>query len=183
MNEPLIGEIRSIAFNYAPKGWAFCNGQLLPITQNQALFSVLGVAFGGNGTTNFALPNLQGRVPVGIGQGAGLSNYSMGTLGGTESVTLNQTQLPTHTHPITGTLQVATAAEDKSPVDGLPATAPAAGAQNVYNPGPKNTTMGAPGGISGTTASQGGNAPHENRQPYLATNFVIALVGIYPSRD
>src|SRR6202051_1800345 len=98
--QPYIGEIRAISFNFPPKGWAFCNGQLLPINQNQALFSILGTQYGGNGTTNFALPNLQGIVPIGQGQGSGLSPFTVGETGGEQTVTLTPSQMPRHSHPL-----------------------------------------------------------------------------------
>ena len=178
MDSPYLGEIRSIAFGYAPKGWALCNGQLLPVNQNQALFSLLGTTYGGNGTTTFALPNLQGRVPVGTGQGTNLSNYPLGAALGNESVTLLQTQIPQHTHPVVGTLTPGNSPQDTTPAGNYPAS----GGLNAFNPGPKNVAMLPANSISGMTGMTGGNQTHENRQPYLATNFVIALQGIYPSR-
>lgn len=177
MDEPYIGEIRPISFTYAPKGWAFCNGQSLPINQNQALYSLLGVQFGGNGTTTFNLPDLRSRVPVGTGQLAGGSSYAQGTGGGTESVTLTQNQMPTHMHPFTGSLQTSDSAEQVSPANNLPA----AGGFSQYVSGPSNTIMG--NIISGSTTNAGSGQGHENRQPYTALNYVIALVGIYPSRQ
>ncbi|RYY14457.1 MAG: phage tail protein, partial [Cytophagaceae bacterium] len=116
MDSPYLGEIRSIAFGFAPKGWALCNGQLLAVNQNQALFSLLGTTYGGNGQTTFALPNLQGRVPVGTGQLPGGTTYTLGMMAGTESVSLQQGQLPPHTHAVTGTLQAGSGADDSSPV-------------------------------------------------------------------
>ncbi|MDB5268893.1 MAG: hypothetical protein JWP58_1933 [Hymenobacter sp.] len=178
MDEPYLGEIRAIAYDYAPKGWAFCAGQTLPINSNQALFSLLGTTYGGNGVTTFNLPNLQGRVPVGIGQLPGGGSYVLGQQGGNESVTLTQAQLPAHIHPITGTMKSGSAGEET----GAPGDYPAPGTVSMYAAGTKNAIMGAANGITGTTAAQGGSAPHDNRMPYLATYYVIALQGIFPSR-
>lgn len=179
MDEPLLGEIRSIAINYAPKGWAFCSGQLLPINQNQALFSLLGTTYGGNGITTFGLPNLMGRVPVGAGQLAGGASYPLGQPAGSDSVSLLQSQMPSHTHTITGTMATSASGDDLSPVGGYPA----GGGRAIYASGPKNTTLGPANSIMGTTTQQGGNQPHDNHQPYLATYFVIALQGVFPSRS
>jgi microcystin-dependent protein len=176
MDEPYLGEIRPIGISFAPKGWAFCNGQLLPLAQNQALYSLLGTTFGGNGQTTFGLPDLRSRIPVGAGQGPGLSPYTQGQVGGTEQVTLLATQLPQHTHPFTGSLQTSPDQDEGNPNQQLPAV----GTLNQYSNGTKNTAMG--GTISGTTTSIGGSQGHENRMPYQTLNYVIALVGIYPSR-
>ena len=177
MDEPYLGEIRSIAIPYAPRGWAFCNGQLMTVNSNQALFSLLGTTYGGDGRTTFALPDLRGRVPVGIGQLAGGSNYVLGQRGGQESVTLTQDQLGAHTHPVTGTIQAAAGNDDAAPSGDYP------GGGNIamYGTGSKGPAMGAI--TPGTTAAQGGSQPHDNRMPYLATNYVIAIQGIYPSRS
>ncbi|UOQ96785.1 tail fiber protein [Hymenobacter sp. 5317J-9] len=178
MSEPYIGELRAIGFNFAPKGWALCNGQLLPINQNQALFSVIGTTYGGNGTTNFALPNLQSRVALGSGQGPGLQNYVLGQTGGNEGVALTPAQLPVHTHVVSGTMQAGAAADDTNPAGNYPGS----GQRNMYSDGPKNATLGTPNFVKGQTASMGSGVPHENHQPYLATYFVIALTGVFPSR-
>jgi microcystin-dependent protein len=175
MDEPFIGEIRPISFNYAPKGWAFCNGQLLPINSNQALFSLLGVTFGGDGRTTFALPDLRSRVPVGTGQGPGLANYLQGQQAGTESVTLTADQMPAHTHPVTGTMQTAEIGEANSPKNSF-----LTGDANAQYGTPANATMGAT--VKGTTTNIGSGQAHENRQPVLGLNYVIALSGLYPSR-
>jgi microcystin-dependent protein len=178
MDEPYIGEIRAIAFNYAPRGWAFCNGQLLAINQNQALFSLLGTTYGGNGQTTFALPNLQSRVAVGAGQGPGLQNYVLGQQAGNETVTLTQDQMPAHTHSVTGTMQAGAGSDESGPGGNFPG----GGVSRHYSTGPKNATLGPANALKGQTATQGANQPHDNRQPYLATYFVIALQGIFPSR-
>jgi microcystin-dependent protein len=177
MDEPYLGEIHLIASNYAPKGYAFCNGQLLAISQNQALFSLLGTTFGGNGQTTFALPDLRSRIPVGSGALAGGSSYVQGQVGGVEQVTLLASQIPAHTHQITGTIQTSDFAEANAPANNLPAVE----GHSQFTTGAANVQMGS--AVAGTTGGTGGSAPHENRQPYLALNYVIALVGIYPSRE
>ena len=165
MSDPFIGEIKVISFNFAPNGWAFCNGQLLQISQNQALFSILGTTYGGDGRTTFALPNLQGRMPVHQGQG-----FSLGQRGGEVAHTLTVNEMPAHNHPAMG----AASATGFSPNGTV--WAPADGALE-YEAAP-NTTM-SPAAI----ANVGGGQPHENEAPYLVLNFVIALVGIFPSHN
>ena len=165
MSDPFIGEIKVISFNFPPKGWAFCNGQLLPINQNQALFSILGTMYGGNGQTTFALPNLQARMPVHQSQG-----INVGQVGGEATHTLTINEMPAHNHPGMG----APAPDGSSPNGTV--WAPAEGALE-YSPAP-NTTMN-PAAIANT----GGSQPHQNEAPYLVLNFVIALVGIFPSRN
>ncbi len=165
MAEPFLSEIKLVSFNFPPKGWAYCNGQLLPINQNQALFALLGTTYGGNGQTNFALPNMQGKLPLHVGNG-----HTLGETGGAASVTLNQAQMPMHSHPLEAT-------------DGNGATSNPSGAylgrvNNLYGQASNLTTM-APGSV--TTA--GGSQPHNNMMPYLTLNFVIALQGIFPSRN
>jgi microcystin-dependent protein len=171
MSEPFIAEVKLFAGNFAPRGWAFCNGQILSIAQNTALFSLLGTTYGGNGTTTFALPDLRSRSPISAGQGPGLPNYQLGQTGGVAAVTLLAGQLPAHNH----SLAAAGAATTGTPSSGV-ALATTATAK-VYR-GPTNlTTMALP------LTSTGGNQAHENRQPYLGLNFIIALQGIYPSRN
>lgn len=165
MAEPFIGEIKMVAFTYAPRGWAFCNGQLLPINQNQALFSLLGTTFGGDGRTTFALPNLQGRTPIHAN-----TTHPLGQAGGAEAQTLSITQLPSHAHSLNA-LQAD--ASQRSPGGRLPAYA----AEDTYARGTTLVTMYPP-----TLADAGGGQSHPNMQPYLVLNFVIALQGIYPSR-
>ena len=166
MSDPYIGEIKVISFNFPPKGWAFCNGQLLAINQNQALFSILGTMYGGNGQTNFALPNLQGRIPV--HQGAG---YTVGQAAGEAAHTLTINETPAHTHP--GAAQSTASTPGISPAGAIWATAPTP----AFSPAP-NTQLN-PAAVS----TAGGSQPHENQSPYLVLNFVIALVGIFPSRN
>lgn len=176
MDEPYLGEIRPIASTYAPRNWAFCNGQILNIAQNQGLFALLGTQFGGNGVNTFALPDLRSRIPVGAGQMVGGSTYTQGQTGGQDQVALQTTQIPPHTHQLTATLQTSDSPESSDPTNNLPAT----GGRNQFSSGAANATMGA---ITGTTATAGASQPHENRMPYVAINYVIALVGLYPSRS
>ena len=168
MSTPFLGEIRIFPYNFAPRGWALCNGQILSIAQNTALFSLLGTTYGGNGQTTFALPDLRGRVPNSSGQGPGLSSYSLGQVGGTEAVTLTQQELPSHNHAVNSTNADATSSR---PGGNFPA------AGGGYNSAPSNNM--APAMI----ANAGGNQPHNNVQPYLTLNYCIALEGIYPSRN
>jgi microcystin-dependent protein len=169
--DPLLGEIMLVPYNFAPRGWAFCSGQILPIAQNTALFSLLGTTYGGNGQTTFALPDLRGRCALSSGQGPGLSNYSLGQLSGTETVTLIGNQLPIHSHTVAAVDDDATAS---TPTNALPANIVAKG----YSKAAGNTNMN-PTMIGGG----GGNQPHPNLQPYLALNYCIALEGIFPSRN
>jgi len=164
MSEPFLGEIKIISWNFPPKGWAFCNGTLLPINQNQALFSILGTTYGGDGRVNFGLPNLQGRSPVHVGDG-----IALGELGGETTHTLNISELPAHNH-------VPVAAN-------VPPSLPGAGGSLwTTNPNLYNTTADSamnPACILPT----GGSQPHENMSPYLVLNFIIALQGIFPSQN
>jgi microcystin-dependent protein len=181
MSEPYLGEIRVTSFNFAPRGWALCNGQLLAIQQNTALFSLLGTFYGGNGISTFALPNLQGRIPIHAGQGNGLSPYVLGENGGTETVTLTYNQMPQHNHLVSASSNFGTsdapsgnllgATNSGSPHD------PIKGQLDFVTTAP-NTTMEA-----ATISQTGSNLPHANLQPYLVVNFIIALQGIFPSRN
>src|SRR5438270_9103075 len=168
MAEPFLSEIRIMSFDFAPKGWAMCNGQLLPINQNQALFSLLGTTFGGDGRVNFGLPNLQGNVPIGVGSG-----HTLGEKGGTQSVTLSISQIPTHTHVASG---VNVAASTADPTAALLAQAPQALGQIYISP-PSNLGAMNPGSIGNVRGSQA----HLNMQPFLTLTFCIALQGIFPS--
>jgi microcystin-dependent protein len=173
--DPFIGEITMVGFNYAPVGWAFCDGSLLPIQQYQALFSLIGTTYGGDGQTTFALPNLRGRVPIHAGQGAGLSSRALGTTGGEENVTLQPSQLPAHTHPLVANQAAATTTSLK---DAQPFQSP----QPIYGTGTP-VKLNAQSITPSITSAGGGNQQaHENRQPYLVLNFIIALEGVYPSR-
>jgi microcystin-dependent protein len=178
VSDQFVGEIRVFALNFAPSGWAFCDGQLLAISQNAALFSLLGTNFGGNGTSTFGLPNLQGSVPLNWGQGPGLSSYELGEVGGEPTVTLVASTVPAHTHPL------------------LASPHPA----NLNFPGPQNALARSspaeiytlPGGTpppplqplaAGALGTVGGSQPHNNLMPYLTLNFCIALTGIFPARN
>lgn len=165
--QPFLGEIRMVSFNFAPKNWASCNGQLLPIAQNNALFSLLGTNYGGNGQTTFALPNFQGRVPIHQGRGLGLSEYAHGQTGGQENVTLSAREIPVHNHFLP------TGKEDISG-DGSNTSE----AVNFVSCGKGSIET----KYSIQTYPEGGSQPHENMQPYLVCNFIIALEGIYPER-
>src|SRR5579871_1626066 len=166
MSEPFIGEIKIISWNFPPKGWAFCNGALIPINQNQALFSILGTTYGGDGRTTFGLPNLQGRSPVHVGNG-----IALGELGGEQNHTLNISELCAHTHtPVGG----GTTGLGANPTNNLPGTNTSA---KFYAPSP-NTAMN-PADITPT----GGGQAHNNMSPYLVLNFIIALQGIFPSQN
>ena len=184
MSEPFLGQICPFGFNFAPRGWAMCNGQILPIAQNTALFSLLGTTYGGNGQTTFALPNLQSRVPLHFGQGAGLSSYSLGQAAGTESVTLlqnNMPQMPVNL-PITATLKTSNEEGDNArPAGRFPA---ALTSGSGYVSATDNSTMAA-GAVTGNVSGivGGGSQPVPVLQPYLAINFCIALEGIFPSRN
>jgi len=173
MADPFVAEIRIFPFNFAPKGWAFCNGQLLPISQNTALFSLLGTFYGGDGKSTFALPNLQGSAPIHQGQGPGLSEYFLGQLGGSQTVTLLESEMPAHPH------QLRASAGDADLQSPGPANvlALSAGAF-AYNPSTSGLVQMAPQAL----APAGGDLPHNNMQPYLTLNFNIALQGVFPPR-
>jgi microcystin-dependent protein len=171
MAEPFLGEIRMFGFNFAPQGWAMCNGQLLPISQNTALFSLLGTFYGGNGTSTFALPNLQSRVAVHQGQGAGLSTYALGQEGGSENVTLTPGQMPQHTHTVGVNGSAATSSRPGGTVPGRTTA-------DAYGAAPDGSRMNA--AMIGAT---GGGQAHPNIEPFLVLNFCIALQGIFPSRN
>jgi microcystin-dependent protein len=164
MATPFIGEIKMIAFNFPPKNYAFCDGGILPIAQNQALFSLLGTTYGGTGVTTFALPNLQGRMPAGVGAG-----FPLGQIGGEEAHTLQVNEMPAHTHPVLAVTRVGTQAS--------PAGNFLAAHRGGYSEAPQ--TLLAPG----TLANAGGSQPHFNMPPYLTIPFVIAVYGVYPTRS
>lgn len=172
MTDPFVGEIRAFPFNFAPKGWAMCNGQLIAIAQNTALFSLLGTTYGGDGRSTFALPNLQGSIPVHAGQAPGLSDYMLGQSGGSATVSLLVSQMPAHTHAVAAS---ASEAGSRSPSGQLFANE--AGGVMSYAP------PGTPVGLASQAVGQaGGGAPHNNMAPTLTLNFCIALQGIYPPR-
>jgi len=170
MSEPFIAEIRIFAGNFAPRGWAFCNGQLLPVSQNTALFSLIGTTYGGDGRTTTALPNLQGRAPMHPGRGPGLTDKRLGERGGVETVTLTEAQMPNHNHTWNASFQDADRPDPAGNFFGR-------GNQDyasVNNLGDMASQM---------LPSTGGSQAHNNMQPYLTMNYIIALVGLYPSRS
>lgn len=185
MAEPYIGTIQAYGFNYAPRGWALCQGQTMAIQQNSTLFALLGTIYGGNGQTTFQLPNLGGRAPVGQGQSPGTSPYAIGQIAGTETVTLTSQQMPTHSHsmnastttgttaaPAAGNVLGAAAGQDDSTLNPVAVT--------IYAPAPATPTIALAAASIGVT---GGSQPFSVMQPYLAINWSIALEGIYPSRN
>jgi len=172
MAEPFVGEIRMFAGTFAPRGWASCDGQLLAVSQNDALFSLLGTIYGGDGRTTFGLPDLRGRIPIHAGSGPGLSQRRLGEIGGAENVTLTANELPSHTHPArcfdgNGTVP--------GPQDAVWARSPHG---TLYSGNPPDTAM-SPSAIQNT----GGSQSHDNMMPYQCIHFIIALLGIYPSRN
>jgi microcystin-dependent protein len=171
---PFIAEIKLFAGNFAPRDYAMCNGQLLPISQNQALFSLIGTMYGGNGTTTFGLPDLRGRVPIHQGQGPGLTNRVLGEMGGSETVTLTANELPPHTHNLQANTGPGTSV---APVNGAVLAASTA-RDKVYGTAVPNAVMSAQ-----SIGPAGSGLPHANMQPYLAVNFIIAIQGIFPSRN
>jgi microcystin-dependent protein len=180
MSEPFLSEIKLVSFNFPPKGWALCNGQLLPINQNQALFALLGTTYGGNGQTNFALPNLRGQVPIHIGNG-----HTLGEAAGSTAVTVNIQQLATHVHALNAQTQVVLPdVIPQDPTNQIPAAAQVAlqggnsAAANIYAQ-PASLVPMNPQAVSNV----GGSQAHNNMMPYLVLNFIIALQGIFPSRN
>ena len=175
-----IGMIKIFAGNFAPRGWALCNGQLLPVNQYQAVFAILGVTYGGNGTTNFAVPNLCSRVPLGTGQGIGLSTYQLGQTAGVEAVTLTINNLPTHTHALTGSIKIPvndSNADADNPTGaylGTPAESIYSSSQNSFAADPVSTLA---------NSVTGANLPISVQQPVLALNYIICLEGLFPSRN
>ena len=166
MGQPYIGEIRMVGFSFPPNGWMFCNGQLLPISENEVLFQVIGTMYGGDGQETFALPNLQSRVPMHFGP-----NTTQATMAGTEQETLTVQQIPTHTHPLLGTNNLGTAKIPTNQVLAQSATG------SLYQLGDVDVTM-APNSVTPV----GGSQPHENMQPFLTLSFIISLFGIFPSQ-
>lgn len=182
-----VGEIILVGFNFAPAGWAFCDGSLLPISENETLFQLIGTTYGGDGESTFALPDLRGRIPLGTGQGPALQNYTLAQTGGSETITLTVTQLPSHAHPIDTSALTASlkcrngAGNQRTPVGNVHAIE-AAGATMPYSSASANATMnGDPIDITGV-ADAGGIEPHDNIQPYLGLNFCISLFGVFPGQ-
>jgi microcystin-dependent protein len=174
MADPFVGEIRMVGFNFTPAGWAQCNGQLMPIAQNTALFSLLGTMYGGNGTSTFALPNLQGSAPMHRGQGAGLTQRSIGEKGGAASITLTEAEMPAHTH---GARSNAGGPTTSDPTNAI-WTSVSRTASPPYAPANNLVAM-----SSSALQSSGGSQPHNNMQPFLVVNFIIALQGTFPPRN
>jgi microcystin-dependent protein len=174
MSNPFLAEIRIFAGNFAPKAWALCDGQLLPISQNTALFSLLGTTYGGDGKSNFALPNMQGSAPMQPGQGAGLSLRDLGETNGEQTVTLLDTEMPAHSHGV----EAATSGGLTNPASNVWASG-AKGHPSAYAPANASTVQMSPFGMS----ISGGNLPHNNMSPYLCLTFIIALQGVFPPRS
>jgi microcystin-dependent protein len=172
MADPFVAEIRIFPFNFAPRGWAWCDGQLLPLSQNTALFSLLGTTYGGNGESNFALPDLQGRAPMHPGQGPGLSLHDLGETGGSETVTLLESEIPSHSHSYRCNNQTA---DSGIPTDSSVARTTFNAYQSTVN---ANLTQMTPQALT----PAGGDQPHNNLQPYLTFYFAIALQGVFPPR-
>jgi len=172
MSEPFIAEIRIFAGNFAPRNWAFCDGLLLPISQHTALFSLIGTTYGGDGRTTTALPNLKGRAPMHPGNGPGLTSRRLGQKGGRETETLSEAQIPNHTHSLRGTVSRGSASQPQG---------------NAFNRSVGETAYHTPTNLTGMSAAMaantGGSQAHNNMQPFLTLNFIIALVGLYPSRS
>lgn len=175
MSEPFIAEIRIFAGSFSPRGWAFCNGQLLPIAQNTALFSLTGTTYGGDGRSTFALPDLRGRAPLHAGQGPGLTDRRLGEKGGAATVTLTEAQMPVHGH---GDIRASSGGPDSASPDGAIWAGDRRSRARVYSDGAADVHM-APEALE----TAGGSYPHNNRQPGLGLNFIIALVGLFPSRS
>jgi microcystin-dependent protein len=169
--DPFVAEIRIVPFNFAPKGWSFCDGQILPILQNTALFSLLGTVYGGDGQSTFGLPNFQGSVPIGSGQGSGLNNYALGQTGGEQAVALISNEIPSHVHQMQA---VGTAGTKQSPSGNSWASS----TTRQFSGLTPNAAMG-PTALSVTGSSQ----PHNNMMPFLTLNFIIAMQGIFPPRS
>jgi microcystin-dependent protein len=174
MTQPFVGQVISVGFTFAPVGWQLCDGSLLPISNYQALYTLIGTTYGGDGVNTFAVPDLRGRVPLGMGQGTGLPPYVQGQRAGSESVTLVANQVGSHTHPLMASTKAGSAfnpannlALGQSPVTQVP----------VYGPAPSNTSL-APAAIGNSI----GGVPHENRQPLVALTYIISLFGVYPTQ-
>jgi microcystin-dependent protein len=176
MSDPFIGEIRLFAGNFAPHGWAFCDGQIMQIASNTALYSILGTTYGGDGKTTFALPNLKGRIPIHFGQGPGLTKHELGDVVGSEMVSLSLNQMPAHNH--TATVKAANAGTTNQPQNNLYGKI---ARSNIYNTPDASLANMAEGSVSLT--SSGGSQPHSNMQPYLTLSFIIAIYGLYPIRS
>ena len=171
MSEPYVGEIRMFAGNFAPRGWAFCDGQLLAVSQNDALFSLLGTIYGGDGRTTFGLPDLRGRIPIHAGEGPGLSPRRLGAKAGAEDVTLTVNQMPSHTHPLQASTDPGTLPNPNG------AVLSTSNVIELYSGDPADSSLN-----SSSVTNIGGSRSHTNLMPFLCIHFIVALVGIYPSR-
>jgi microcystin-dependent protein len=171
MSTPYIGQIKLFAGNFAPQGWVFCDGRLLSIAENDALFALVGTTYGGDGQVTFGVPDLRGRIPVGQGQGPGLSNYAIGQAFGTETVTLTQPQLPAHTHNVLGNSAVGSGGPSG-------ATWAVGGGLSPYGDAAASQALNA-----GSVTSAGGNQPHDNVMPYQTVNYILSLFGIFPPQN
>jgi len=171
MSNPFLAEIRAFPFNFPPKGWAFCDGQLLPISQNTALFSLLGTTYGGDGKSNFALPNMQGNITMHPGQGPGLSLHDLGETGGSDTVTVLESEIPSHSHSLKGD-------NLNGPDSAGPGGAAVSSPASIYS----NATTPIANFSDNAIAPAGGDQPHNNLMPYLTLNFCIAMQGVYPPR-
>jgi len=169
MAQPYVGEIRMFAGNFAPAGWMFCEGQLLPISENETLFQLIGTTYGGDGQSTFALPDLRGRVPIHAGSGPSGNTYQLAETGGVEEVTLTTAQIPSHTHPMLASLDIPTLATPGNNVTGQAAS-------KIYRSGSPGIAL-----IANSVGPTGGSQPHTNFQPYLCVDFIISLFGIFPS--
>jgi len=176
MSEPFVGEIRMFAGNFAPRGWAFCDGQLLAVSQNDALFSLLGTVYGGDGRTTFGLPDLRGRIPLHAGSGPGLSQRRLGSKGGAEKVTLTVNQIPNHHHE--AQCRIDDNGKQQSPANNV--WAKTSGGQNLFSNLPPNPNLKID---TNSISNVGGSRSHTNLMPFLCVHFIVALVGIYPSRQ
>jgi microcystin-dependent protein len=174
MAQPFVGQVIAVGFNFAPPGWLLCNGSVVPIAEFEPLYNLIGTTYGGNGQTTFALPDLRGRAPLGMGQGPGLSNYVLGQQGGVESVALASNQFASHTHALQAAATATTSTPGSTVVLGTPDAA-----TTLYAPSRGTTTL-APGAVS---MGGGSGQPHENRQPSATINYIIAWAGIYPTQS
>ena len=170
MAQPYVGEIRIFAGNFAPAGWMFCEGQLLPISENETLFNLIGTTYGGDGESTFALPDLASRIPLHQGTGSEGTTFQLAETGGVESVTLTVNQIPVHTHPLLGSINQAAATDPTGRLVAKPD-------KSIYRPDDAGQAMAAQ-----AVGAAGGSQPHENRQPYLCVNFIISLFGIFPTQ-
>jgi microcystin-dependent protein len=178
MSNPFVAEIRIFGFNFAPRGWAFCDGQILPLSQNTALFSLLGTTYGGDGKSNFALPNMQGNVPMHPGQGPGLNLHQLGETGGSQTVTLLQSEVPAHTHTINCIDGSRVGGQIGQPGNAILVKTPGTPANAFVSGGSQNQTLN-----FNSVSVVGSGFPHNNMMPYLGMNFCIALQGVYPPRS